>query len=79
MHGETVKSILYLLLQNVSLQATVYLWFLYGVSPQHFLLSVRKLLPKVFREQRIGQGGPTFWSARFSDLNPLEFFIFVDD
>ena len=74
------QTILYSLLQIVRVQARVHLWFLHGGSQQHFLLSVRKLLPNVFQEQWLGQVGPTFWSVRFSDLNLSDFFfISVDD
>jgi hypothetical protein len=31
-------------------------------------------LPNVFPEQWLGQGGPPFWSVRFSDFNPLDNF-----
>jgi len=66
---DNLKTILYSLLQNVGLQARVHL---HGGSSQHFLLSVRKVLPNVFLEQWIRQGGPTFWSVRLSDLNTLD-------
>jgi hypothetical protein len=41
--------------------------------PPHVLSAVREFLRNEFPGQWIGQGGPTFWSARFSDLNPLDF------
>jgi len=73
-YTDHLKTILNSLLENVSLQARVHLWFLHDGSPKDFLLSVRKLLPSVFPEQWIGQVRPTFWSVRFSDLKYLIFF-----
>jgi len=48
---------------------------MHDAAPPHFLSAVREFLEKGFPEQWIGQGGPTFWSARFSDLNPLDIYL----
>lgn len=53
-------------------QISTHLWFMQDAVP-HVLSAVREFLRNEFPEQWIGQGGPTFWSARFSDLNPLYF------
>jgi hypothetical protein len=66
------------LLQNVDLQATVHLWFPHGGSSQRFSsFSSDIVTQSVSAQQWIRQGGPTFWSVRFSDLNPLDIILFL--
>jgi len=64
------------LLQDVSLQTRLRLWFMLGCAPPHFLLEIREFLNNVFPEQWIGRGGPTAWPARSADLNLL-FFLYL--
>jgi hypothetical protein len=48
----------------VRCQISINLWLMHDAAPPHVLSAVREFLEKVFPEQWIGQGGPTFWSAR---------------
>jgi hypothetical protein len=51
------------------------MWFMHDGAPIHFLCSVRQHLNQTFGEQWIGYGGPVNWPAQFSDLNPLDFWL----
>jgi hypothetical protein len=48
---------------------------MHDAVPPHVLSAVREFLENVFLEQQIRQGGPTRWSACFSDLNHLDFYL----
>ena len=44
-------------------------------APRHFSVDVRNHLNAVFPDRWIWRGGPIPWRARWSDLNPLHYFL----
>ena len=66
---------LLILLEDVSLNVRLWMWYLHDGAPPHFRLEVRDLLNQVGLQgiRWIGQDGPVPWPPRSPDLNPLDF------
>ena len=51
------------------------MWIQHDGAPPHFSVDVRNHLNAVFPDRWIWRGGPIPWRARWSDLNPLHYFL----
>ncbi|KAJ4447057.1 hypothetical protein ANN_09046 [Periplaneta americana] len=57
------------------IQQRLQMWFMHDGTPAHFFRNEREHLTLIFQDCWIDRGGPTPWSARFSNLNPLDFWL----
>lgn len=64
-----------LLLEDVSLQDRLNMWFQHDGCPAHNANIARRLLDREYPGRWIGRGGPVQWPARSPDLTPLDFFV----
>jgi len=63
------------LLEDISLQVRIDMWFMHDSAPPHYTGIVREYLTNNFGNKWIGRGGPIPWPARSPDLNPPDFFF----
>ncbi|KAJ4449606.1 hypothetical protein ANN_01009 [Periplaneta americana] len=70
-----LNNVLPTLLEYVSCQQRLQMWFMHDATPAHFLRNVHEHLTLIFQDRWIDRGGPTPWPARSSNLNPLYFWL----
>jgi hypothetical protein len=59
----------------VDQQTQIQLWLTQDGAPAHFLPTFWEFFNNTFLKQWMGRCGPTAWNAHFSDLNPLDFYL----
>jgi hypothetical protein len=62
-------------LEDVPLGVRARMWYMYDGASAHFSRAVRDVLSNTHHARRIGRGGPTPWSPRSPDFNPLDFYL----
>ena len=70
-----LKEVLPQLLENVPLGIRQHMWYQHDGAPAHYHRDSRAYLDQVFPNRWIGRAGPVSWSARSSDLTPLDFYV----
>ena len=63
------------LLEDVPLQIRNQMWFMQDGSPAYFSRIAGDFLNNNYSNRCIGRRGPIAWPARYSDLNPLDFYL----
>ncbi|KAJ4435019.1 hypothetical protein ANN_23592 [Periplaneta americana] len=68
-------NVLPILLEYVSCQQRLQMWFMHDGTPAHFFRSEREQVTLTFQDRLIDWGGPKPWPARSSNLNPLDLWL----
>ncbi|KAJ4430164.1 hypothetical protein ANN_22374 [Periplaneta americana] len=63
------------LLEYVPCQRRLQMWFMHDGTTAHFLCNVREHLTLTLQDRWVDRGGPTPWTARSPNLNPLDFWL----
>jgi hypothetical protein len=70
-YHDLLRNVLPELLQDVDLQAEIYLCFMHDHALPHFLIAVMEFLNNVFLPEFETRDGPTAWPARSPQLQSL--------
>lgn len=63
------------MLEHLTLDEKLNMWFQHDGCPAHFSRISREALDRDYTDRWIGRGGPVAWPARSPDLTPLDFFL----
>lgn len=74
-YHQFLVNVLPALMDDVSYQQRLQMWFMHDGAPAHFHRNVREHLTLTFGDHWIGRGGPTPWPSRSPDFNPLDFWL----
>jgi hypothetical protein len=66
-----------MLLGGAPLAVRAQVWYMHDGAPAHLSRAVLDVLNNIFHDRWIGRGGPTMCPPRLPDLNPLEFYPWV--
>ena len=74
-HRQFLKEDLPQLLQEVPLMTRHSMWFMHDGAPEHFSITVRQYLDRVYNNRWIGRAGTQPWPPKSLDLNPLNYLL----
>jgi hypothetical protein len=63
------------LLEDISLENRLDVWFMHDGAPPHFSNNVKDYLNNTYGRKWIGRNGPVKWPPRSPDLTPADFFL----